>query len=646
MSDGVRLSAATWMPAGMQAPMPAILEIIPYRKRDHTAARDFLLHSHLASRGFATVRVDMRGHGDSEGLHDAHRTYADAEEILAWMKARPWCSGKTGMVGLSWGGTNAFMAANRQPPGLDAIVTASSSHDRYGIGMLWKNGCLLNENFGWVTSITAFATRPPDPAVVGDGWRALWQQRLEQHAPEAPNMLARQRRDGYWDAHLADPSRIRCAAYLFSGLADNNYAQTPPALLPHLQGTAAMVLGAWGHKYPHQGYPGPAIDFLAESAAWFDEHLRGKPAAPRPPARVFMAEDTPTLPQYASAQGRWVSLAALPAADGPQRRFHLDHGRLADAPAQGEARHCAPLDTGTASGEVMPWFAYGPGPELPDDQRADDGQSLCFDTPPLAADVAYVGRPVLELAFSVDRPVATLAVRLCDVKPDGASTRVSLGLFNLCNTLGDQRDAVRLEPGRRYTVSLPMDFGAYRFLPGHRLRLALSTAYWPLVWPSPEAVTIAVDFAESSLRLPLHDRRREVPAPAFAPPRPGATIARTELRPASRSRTVLRDAGTRTTTVQIDEANGPYRLDDIDWTVQSESKERYTVVQGDPASAAVSIDWDWRYSRAKWSAQTRVRSTMRCSAGMFHIRLAVEALEDGKPFFEREWTYDIPRNGT
>lgn len=644
MGDGVRLSASLWRPAVAAEPLPAVLEFIPYRKRDHTAARDFQLHSYLAARGYVSVRADMRGHGDSEGLHDAHRSYADAEEILAWLRAQPWCSGRTGMIGLSWGGTNAFMAANRQPPGLGAIVTSSSSHDRYGVGMLWKNGCLLNENFAWVTSITAFATRPPDPLVVGEGWRALWQQRLEQHVPEAPNMLARQSRDAYWDAHLADPANIACAAYLFSGLADNNYAQTPPALLPRLAGPAAMVLGAWGHKYPHQAYPGPGVDFLGEAAGWFDAHLRGKnSAATRPPVTVFMAEDTPAQAQYAAARGRWVSLAALPRADGPGRDFRLDHGRLGDAPGSGVVHHCSPAATGMASGEVMPWFAYGPGPELPDDQREDDGKSLCFDSAPLEAPLETLGAPALTLEFSVDRPAAFLAVRLCDVKPSGASTRVSLGLFNLNNLLGNAREPGLLEPGKRYRLVLPMDFGAYRFLAGHRIRLAISTAYWPLVWPSPAPVTLSLHLAGSALRLPLHDAAGEVPAPELGAPRFGAAIARSEERPPTRARTVHRDVANGTTSVEIHEGNGPYRLEDIDWTVSSQSRERYSVSHDDPASAAVEIDWEWRYGRAKWSALTRVRSTMRCSAAMFHIRLRLEALEDGTPFCEREWSYDIPR---
>ena len=115
LSDGVRLSASLWLPEGA-GPCPAVLEIIPYRKRDHTATRDWGIHGFLAQAGFGGVRVDMRGTGDSEGIDDPHQTYADTVEVLAWMQAQPWCDGHMGMIGLSWGGINALKAAEQRPP--------------------------------------------------------------------------------------------------------------------------------------------------------------------------------------------------------------------------------------------------------------------------------------------------------------------------------------------------------------------------------------------------------------------------------------------------------------------------------------------------------------------------------------------------
>lgn len=649
MSDGVRLSAASWMPGRLTEPLPALIEIIPYRKRDHTAVRDFQMHSALAARGYACFRVDMRGHGDSEGLHDAHRTYADVEEIVAWLRSQPWCSGRIGMVGLSWGGTNAFLAASRRIEGLDAIITNASSHDRYGVGMLWKNGCLLNENFGWVSSLSAFATRPPDPAIVGDAWRDIWMNRLQQHQPEAANMLARQRRDAYWDDHVAEaPEQWRAAVYMFSGWADNNYAQTPPTLLPALR-KAAAVLGPWGHRYPHQGFPGPAIDFVSEAVRWFDQHLKDRqPDAPPDPLTLFVSQNLPARPVYEQAPGRWVALDGVPEGS-PTRQWHLaQEGRLLDrAEGQGCISHCSPLAVGTASGEVMPWFAAGPAPELPADQRDDDAGSMCFDSATLENDVEYIGRPTVELLLSVDRPVASLAIRLCDIKPDGSSARVTLGLFNLnrhADTGGSERHPCALEPGRQYRVRFSMDFAAYRFLKGHRIRLAISTSYWPMVWPNPEPVTLRVACAGSSLRLPLSDAAALRPARPLGTPAVGASIERRDLQPVERAREVTRDHVANTTRMLIRERVGPYTLPAIDWTVASRSEERYSIRDDDPSTASASISIDWRYARDEWSATTNLKSSLTADRTSFKCRIELHAAENDKPVFSNTWTYEIPRD--
>ena len=69
LADGTRLAARIWMPQDAQVhPVPAILEYIPYRKREATAARDALVHPYFAGHGYAGVRVDMRGSGESDGI--------------------------------------------------------------------------------------------------------------------------------------------------------------------------------------------------------------------------------------------------------------------------------------------------------------------------------------------------------------------------------------------------------------------------------------------------------------------------------------------------------------------------------------------------------------------------------------------------
>src|SRR6478609_2599730 len=135
LPDGTRLAGRVWRPetADMH-PVPAILEFVPYRQRDLTAVRDSIHHPYFAGHGFAGVRVDLRGSGNSEGvLTDEYleQELSDAEEVLAWIAAQPWCDGRTGMMGISWGGFNSLQVAARRPPSLRAVVTACSTDDRY-----------------------------------------------------------------------------------------------------------------------------------------------------------------------------------------------------------------------------------------------------------------------------------------------------------------------------------------------------------------------------------------------------------------------------------------------------------------------------------------------------------------------------------
>src|SRR5918997_5108598 len=112
LSDGVELSAMIWLPVDAEVrPVPAILEFLPYRKRDGTSERDALNHPYFAGHGYASVRVDMRGSGDSEGVLRGEylkQEQDDALEVLRWIAAQPWCTGSIGMIGISWGGFNGL----------------------------------------------------------------------------------------------------------------------------------------------------------------------------------------------------------------------------------------------------------------------------------------------------------------------------------------------------------------------------------------------------------------------------------------------------------------------------------------------------------------------------------------------------------
>src|SRR5688572_1743088 len=135
LPDGIKLAARIWMPEDASAhPVPAILEYLPYRKRDRTVDRDALTHPYFAAHGYAAVRVAMRGSGDSEGVllgEYLKQEQDDALEVLDWLVAQPWCSGAVGMIGISWGGFNGLQIAARRHPALRAVITICSTDDRY-----------------------------------------------------------------------------------------------------------------------------------------------------------------------------------------------------------------------------------------------------------------------------------------------------------------------------------------------------------------------------------------------------------------------------------------------------------------------------------------------------------------------------------
>ena len=277
LSDGCRLSARVWMPKDAQDdPVPVILEYLPYRKRDGTCARDALTHPWFAERGYACVRVDMRGNGDSEGVMEDEYTQQeldDACEVIADLAAQPWCNGRVGMMGISWGGFNGLQVAAMQPEALKAVITLCSTVDRFADDIHYKGGCLLNENLGWGATMWSYSSRAPDPALRPD-WREMWLERLEAE-PFLPSVwLRHQSRDAYWQhgSVSEDYSKLKAKVLAIGGWGDA-YKNAVPQLVDALPGAKGIV-GPWVHKYPHFAVPEPRIGFLQEALRWWDRWLK------------------------------------------------------------------------------------------------------------------------------------------------------------------------------------------------------------------------------------------------------------------------------------------------------------------------------------------------------------------------------------
>ena len=280
MPDGVRLSARVWMPedAGKN-PVPAVLEYIPYRKRDGTRVRDEPMHGYFASQGYACVRVDMRGSGESDGhLADEYlaQEQDDALEVIAWIAAQDWCDSNIGMMGKSWGGFNCLQVAARRPPALKAVMPVYFTDDRFRDDIHFMGGCLLNDNLWWGSIMLAYQSRPLDPEIVGERWRDDWLARIDR-MPFFPALwAAHQTYDSYWKhgSVQEDYAAITCPVLAFGGWADS-YTNSVSRLLQGLKVPCRGIIGPWGHVYPQDGLPGPAMGFLQEAVRWWDHWLKG-----------------------------------------------------------------------------------------------------------------------------------------------------------------------------------------------------------------------------------------------------------------------------------------------------------------------------------------------------------------------------------
>jgi len=648
LTDGTRLAAKIWLPEDAEAsPVPAILEYLPYRRRDGTVLRDRQMHAYFAGHGYAAVRVDMRGSGDSDGLlldEYLPQEQADAVEVIAWLAAQPWCSGGVGMMGISWGGFNSLQVASHRPPALKAIITACSTDDRYADDCHYMGGCLLNNSIAWASTMFAFGAQPPDPAVVGERWREMWLERLENNPLMAASWIEHQHRDAFWKqgSVCEDYSRITAAVYAVGGWADG-YSNAIPRLLAGLPGPRKGLIGPWAHAYPHDANPGPRIGFLQEALRWWDHWLKGKDTGimEEPMLRAWMQESVPPATTYAERPGRWIAEGSWPPANRRPEIFYLDDRRLMDRPGKGEAVVVASsLSTGVTFGE---WCPYGLAGELPSDQRPDDGRSVCFDTDPLAERIEIFGAPVVELELASEKPAAMIAARLEDVAPDGASTLVTYGLLNLAHRDSHEHPQP-LVPGKAYRVKVRLNDIAQAFPPGHRIRLALATSHWPIAWPSPETGALTVFTQESTLALPVRaPASLDAALQPFAEPEQAEAEPHTIRKLGGRNRSITEDPMTGDVTVTVYRERASYHLPAIGLHFDADTREHYRINENDPSAASAETRSTWRLTRGDWRIRTETETRVNCTPKEFVVTASLEAFEGEEKVTGRVWKKAIPR---
>jgi hypothetical protein len=645
MPDGVRLSANIWKPVGPDGErFPVVLEYIPYRKDDWRWASDQVRMSYLAAHGFVGVRVDIRGTGSSEGVALDEYSPAETDDgvaLIAWLAEQPWCNGRVGMWGISYGGFTAIQIAARRPPALKAIVPMYATDDRYSDDVHYFGGAPTASDLAqYAVSQIGMNALPPRPSYAGPDWRAQWRARLEATPPWWPIWLRHQTDGPYWRQGSLAPGydAITCAVFNIGGWSDG-YPSAALRMQSQCQAPSLTVIGNWGHLLPDNAYPGPNVNWLDQMLRFFGHWLRGDDngVMADPPLLVHLRDFAPPERFPATWPGRWVAYDPDSVRNQNFQRLHLMGAALTASPAPATLtarglRHdpawgtCGPLCSGGGSEPNG----------LAVDLRPDEATALTYTGPVAEAPLEIFGWPLVDLQVQVDAPVAHVACWLSAVAPDGTSALITWGALNLTHRQGHDQPLPLPDAPVRATIQLKPC--AYRLAPGHRLRLTVGSTHWPLLWPAPYAHTLTV--LGGALSLPVAPPVSLPLPPWLNDPLPETeSIGRYQELPSVWRYTEDELARTRTCHLF---GGDEQRLPD-GTVIRAQEAFEITADRRDPAHHR--LDQQVEYRLIQDGADIRVRSsgTLRSDAQVFDLTLRLTVELDGAPFFARDWNEQIPR---
>ncbi len=524
MPDGVRLAANLFLPAdaGPDDRFPVIFEYLPYRKDDGLFERDWDLYAYMTAHGYACVKADIRGTGRSEGvLPDREYSeieHTDGDAVIAWLAEQPWCTGAVGMWGISWGGFNSIQMASRPstPEALKAIVAIDASDDLFHDDVHYIDGMLHVDEYDVLIDLDNARSRAPDFPLDEETLRARFDR------PPWKLTWLREQRDGeFWRRASLRPGyeRLRVPALLIGGWYDG-YRDSVPRMLERCRTVPVRgILAPHDHSFPHRGSPGPPFEHRAEVSRWFDRWLRGERNGVEHERRlaVYARRWHPPGRGVASIPGEWRLEDGWPVERTTPRTFHLTaHHELQHEASDVKGEHVLAY-VPSAGVEAGMWWG-----DLQPDQRPFDMVSLVYDSPPVGVDVEILGFPRVHLRVSAGARLANWFARLCDVAPDGSVTLVTGAGLSGAQAAGRRDAPIDLTPGVEYAFDIDLHVTSWTFERGHRMRLAVSNALWPMIWPTPHPMStrLFVGGADGSMLtvpvVPFESR----PPPAFVEPEP------------------------------------------------------------------------------------------------------------------------------
>jgi putative CocE/NonD family hydrolase len=647
MRDGVRLAADLYMPTGGKPGErhPVLLEYLPYRKTE-ARARNYPLYSYFVERGYVVAAVDIRGTGASEGRLIPYE-YSDIEQedgevVIDWLSKQPWSNGYVGMFGISWGGFNSIQMALRNPPALKAIIAVDATEDLYQEDVHFIDGIIHVDS--WEMSQDLDNARPGAPDYRID--EAYFRDRFDT----PPWMLTykRQQRDGpFWDRASAKGryDRIRIPSFFIGGWYDG-YRDSIPRMLEYVQAPVKAIVGPWSHAWPHEPYPKPGMEWRREAVRWFDQWLLGVDTGilKEPRFAVYVRQWHPPGPYLETAPGSWRYEDGWPIERIREQPLFLqpDHTLAAAAPAATthELRYVPSI--GYEGGGPVMWWG-----DVAHDQRGTDAYSLVYDTAPLTEDTEILGLPRAVLSVSADAPRANWFVRLSDVAPDGTVTQVAGAGFN-----GTHRESARVPkaivPNEPFELTVELHFTSWVFPKGHRVRVAVDNAQWPMLWPTAYPLTSSLRLGANASRITLpvvpFEKR---PVPDFAPPFESPTLPGFETLDAGTSSgygeisSVDRNPQTGDVRIKATNSGGQkypwgeerYR-ETIEHHVRDDTPETASLI----GSHRMEVSLPGR--ELVWEAKLEFRSDRES----FHYDYTRRLTENGKLVREKSWHDVIPRD--
>jgi hypothetical protein len=648
LPDGVKLAADLFLPTGAAAGerFPVLLEYLPYR-RTEARPRNFALYSYFVRRGYAVARVDIRGTGSSEGRLVAHeyteQEQMDGEAVIEWLSKQPFSNGRVGMFGISWGGFNSIHLAMRNPPALGAIVAVDAADDLYQDDVHFIDGILHLDS--WEMSQDLDNARPGAPEYRID------EEYFRDRFDTRPWMLVykREQRDGpFWDrtAPKARYGAIRVPTFLIGGWYDG-YRDSVPRMLEHVGAPVRAIVGPWSHYYPHDAHPKPRIEWRREAVRWFDRWLKGRDTGieREPRFAVYVRRWHPPGPVLEHVDGEWRFEDGWPIERIRERTLYPgpDHRLGGEAPERAvhELRY-VPTAGVEAGGPVLWWgdAAY--------DQRPTDAFSLVYDTEPLEQEVEILGFPRALLRVAADAPHASWFARLSDVAPDGAVTLVAGAGMN-----GAHRESARspkpIEPGKEIPLEVEMHFTSWVFPKGHRIRLAVNNAQWPMFWPTPYPMTTRLRLGgddPTRLLLPVVPAGPR-PRPRFEPPEedpelPGfATLEEGTVSGYGEISSIDRNPQARTTKVTATNRAGsrtPWGTERFEERIVHETSDDHPEATSVRGEHRTTVELAGR--TLVWEGRTWFRSDLE----NFTLTYTRRLFENGALVREKTWEETIPRD--